>query len=60
VTRARAFIPRTQLVGDRIYGALDPSLAGGAFPVSPVVDWLRGDVTGHAILALGAEARTLP
>jgi AMMECR1 domain-containing protein len=52
VARARAFIARTQLVGDRIYGALDVSLAAGAFPVSPVVDWLRGDVTGHAVLAL--------
>ena len=56
-TRARAFIARTQLVGDRVYGALDPSLAWGAFPVSPVADWLRGDVTAHAVLALAPSTR---
>jgi hypothetical protein len=32
---------------------LDPELADGAFPASPVfVDVLRCDVTGHALLAL--------
>ena len=50
--RARSFIARMQLVGDRVYGALDPTMAWGAFPASPVMDWLRGDVTGHAVLAL--------
>jgi AMMECR1 domain-containing protein len=50
--RARSFIGRSQLVGDRVYGALDPSMAWGAFPASPVIDYLRGDVTGHAVLAL--------
>ena len=57
VTRARAFIARTQLVGDRVYGALDPALAWGAFPASPVVDWLRCDVTAHAVLALSGGSR---
>jgi AMMECR1 domain-containing protein len=54
-TRARSFIARMQLVGDRVYGALELSLACGAFPASPVVDWLRGDVTGHAVLALATR-----
>jgi len=57
-TRARAFIARMQLVGDRVYGALDASLAWGAFPVSPIVDWLRGDVTAHAVLALSQSKPT--
>lgn len=57
VARARSFIARTQLVGDRVYGALDPALARGAFPASPVVDWLRCDVTAHAVLALSAGSR---
>jgi hypothetical protein len=43
---------RAQLVGPRLYGALDPSLARGAFPASLVVDGLRCDVTAHAVLAL--------
>jgi len=56
-THARSFVARTQLVGDRVYGALDPSMAWGAFPASPVVDWLRCDVTAHAVLALGTAER---
>jgi len=59
-TRARSFIARMQLVGDRVYGALEPSLAWGAFPASPAVDWLRGDVTGHAVLALATGKRSPP
>jgi hypothetical protein len=54
VKRARQFIGRTQLVGDRVYAALDPQLASGAFPASVISDWLRCDVTAHAVLALGA------
>lgn len=50
--RARDFIARAQLVDDRIYGALDADVAWGAFPASLCVDSLRGDVTGHAVLAL--------
>jgi hypothetical protein len=51
--RGRAFVAGTQLVGDRVYGALDPDLAWGAFPASLVADGLRCDVTAHAVLALG-------
>jgi AMMECR1 domain-containing protein len=58
VTHARSFIARTQLVGDRVYGALDPWTSWGAFPTSPVVDWLRCDVTAHAVLALGTRQRS--
>jgi AMMECR1 domain-containing protein len=56
VRRARSFLAGTQLAGDRLYGALDARLATGAFPVSPVADWLRCDVTAHAVLALGPDA----
>ena len=38
---------------------LDPSLARGAFPASPVVDVLRGDVTGHALLAMLASKKSI-
>jgi AMMECR1 domain-containing protein len=50
--RGRAFVASMQLVGPRLYAALDPALALGAVPASPVADLLRGDVTGHALLAL--------
>jgi AMMECR1 domain-containing protein len=50
--RGRAFLRAMQLDGSRLYGALDAGLARGAFPASPVADVLRGDVTGHALLAL--------
>jgi AMMECR1 domain-containing protein len=52
VERGHAFLAGAQLVGDRIYGALDPAAARGAFPVTPVNDALRCDVTAHAVLAL--------
>jgi hypothetical protein len=50
--RARAFLRRWQLLPDRVPAALDPKLAIGAFPASPVADLLRGDITAHALLAL--------
>jgi AMMECR1 domain-containing protein len=53
--RGREFLGALQLVGSRVYGALDPALCRGAFPASPVVDLLRGDVTGHALLAMLAS-----
>jgi hypothetical protein len=56
-SRARSFVARMRLAGDRIYGALDPALAHGAFPTSPVVDWLRCGVTTHAVLALTGTPR---
>src|SRR5262249_9144214 len=55
--RGRAFVGSMQLAGTRLYAALDPGLALGAFPASPVADLLRGDVTGHALLALLAVSR---
>jgi AMMECR1 domain-containing protein len=53
VGRGRRFLRRLQLVGERIPAALEPGLAEGAFPASPVVDLGRCDVVGHALLALG-------
>ena len=50
--RAQSFLLRAQLLGDRIPAALDPMLSDGAFPLSPILDVLRADVTGHALLAL--------
>jgi hypothetical protein len=52
VARARSFLRRWQLVGDHIPGELDVAIAGGAFPISPIISALRCDVTGHAVLAL--------
>jgi len=54
--RAREFIESWQLVGERIPIPLDPRLCSGAFPASPIVDWLRTDVTAHALLALRASS----
>jgi hypothetical protein len=48
---ARAFLGRVQIDARR-RGSLDPSLGHGAFPLSPVADGLRCDVTAHALLAL--------
>jgi hypothetical protein len=52
VERGRIFLAGVQLMGDRIYGALDPAAACGAFPVTPANDALRCDVTAHAVLAM--------
>jgi AMMECR1 domain-containing protein len=52
--RGRSFLASMQLVEPRLYAALDPALARGAFPASPVVDLLRCDVTAHALLAMQA------
>jgi len=58
IERARAFL----LVHafdriERIGAALDPRLALGAFPLAPHTDFLRSDVTAHALLALLALER---
>jgi AMMECR1 domain-containing protein len=50
VARGRSFLRRWQIATPN--AALDPALARGAFPASPVVSLLRCDVTGHAVLAL--------
>ena len=53
VARARRFLRRCQLLPESVPASLDPDLATGAFPASPVaVDFLRCDVTAHAVLAL--------
>jgi hypothetical protein len=49
IARARAFLLRWQSVP---CGPVDPSVAAGAFPLSPIDDRLRCDVTAHALLAL--------
>jgi AMMECR1 domain-containing protein len=51
VRRARAFLRAWQIPDDPP-AALLPDIAAGAFPASPVVEMLRVDVTGHAMLAL--------
>jgi AMMECR1 domain-containing protein len=50
--RACLFLRRWQLGARAVPAPLDPSLAWGAFPLSPVFDVLRGDVTAHALLTL--------
>jgi hypothetical protein len=52
VRRARAFLRAWQIPDDPPAPLL-PDAAAGAFPASPVVESLRVDVTGHALLALG-------
>jgi AMMECR1 domain-containing protein len=53
IARARRFLLASQLMRSSMPAPLDPDLADGAFPASPVlVDVLRCDVTGHALLAL--------
>ena len=59
IDRGLAFLARSQLVGDRIYGGLDPASASGAFPASPVHDALRCDIVAHAVLAMVASAREI-
>jgi hypothetical protein len=58
VRRGRRFLSRLQLVGDAVPAPLDPALADGAFPASPVVDLLRCDVVAHALQALGPGAHS--
>ncbi|HEY3236358.1 MAG TPA: AMMECR1 domain-containing protein [Polyangiaceae bacterium] len=52
---ALGFIRRHQLRGDDCPAAVDPKMVHGAFPISPVQDFLRVDVTAHAVLALAAN-----
>lgn len=53
VERGRGFLRGLQWLGEHIPAPIDPRLADGAFPASPVVDLLRCDVVAHALLALG-------
>jgi hypothetical protein len=57
VERGRAFLRRWQLQADRVPACLDPALAVGAFPASPVALLLRADITAHAVLALGPSGQ---
>jgi hypothetical protein len=38
----------------------DPELVHGAFPQTPVHDYLQIDVTGHALLALVGSSHSVP
>jgi hypothetical protein len=53
-TRARAFLLKQQIRGNQCAKAPDPALVHGAFPQTPVHDYLQIDVTGHVLLALSA------
>ncbi len=56
VARAREILLAQQLLDPRrLHAALDPTLALGAFPLAPHADFLRVDVTAHALLALLAR-----
>jgi hypothetical protein len=55
VARGRAFLARRQLVGPRIYAALQPAACHGAYAASPIADLLRCDITAHALLAMGTD-----
>jgi hypothetical protein len=50
--RGRAFLARWQIRRGEVPARLDPTMAAGAFPASPVADLLRVDITAHALLAL--------
>ena len=49
---SRAFLLKHQIQGERCALSSDPLLVHGAFPQTPVHDYLQIDVTGHALLAL--------
>jgi hypothetical protein len=52
VARACRFLERWQFRPGCVPAALDPAYAEGAFPLSPIASFSRGDVTAHAALAL--------
>ncbi|HEX7453505.1 MAG TPA: AMMECR1 domain-containing protein [Polyangiaceae bacterium] len=54
-SRARAFLRKHQVRGDHCALSADPELVHGAFPQTPVHDYLQIDVTGHALLALSQK-----
>jgi hypothetical protein len=55
VARAREFLLGWQNHPARPRGPVDPEVARGGFPLSPVNDMLRADVTAHALLALRGD-----
>lgn len=58
--RARAFLLEHQVNGNNCIVAADPELVHGAFPQTPVHDYLQIDVTGHALLALVGSSHSVP
>ncbi len=52
IARGRAFLLRHQLRAEHYPLSRDPECCDGAFPISPVHDYLQIDVTAHALLAL--------
>jgi AMMECR1 domain-containing protein len=58
--RARAFLLEHQVNGNSCILAADPELVHGAFPQTPVHDYLQIDVTGHALLALVGSSHSVP
>jgi hypothetical protein len=58
VRRALAFLASQAFQREAdVPAAMDPDLALGAFPLAPHADFLRCDVTAHALLALLAARR---
>jgi hypothetical protein len=58
--RARGFLLQQQMNGNNCIAASDPELVHGAFPQTPVHDYLQIDVTGHALLALIGTSHSVP
>jgi len=58
--RARAFLLEHQVNGSNCILTSDPELVHGAFPQTPVHDYLQIDVTGHALLALVGSSHSVP
>jgi hypothetical protein len=57
-SRARRFLETLAFHReDDVPAALDPALALGAFPLAPHADFLRSDVTAHALLAITSAPR---
>ena len=58
--RARAFLLEHQMNGNNCSVTPDPEIVHGAFPQTPVHDYLQIDVTGHALLALVGSSHSIP
>jgi AMMECR1 domain-containing protein len=52
IARGEEFLRKWQIARERVPAAFDPEASVGAFVGSPISSGLRGDVTGHAYLAL--------
>jgi hypothetical protein len=58
--RARSFLLEHQMNGNNCIFTANPELVHGAFPQTPVHDYLQIDVTGHALLALVGSSHSVP